>query len=270
METYRQGVHVETLRISDDEFMAPQVFFLESDSLVVAHSTLNSDGAVECIDLKSRSKVCSWLDLRPVFGSERYPLENDRTLADWIRIAHAGRNTAYFVRDLYDGTVWKARFDGNSETVTALSSSGYATGTGYFASAGRVYKALNYFDYYGRDGGVRERYPYHYSIYSVFNGGQRHPRMYHMFSSTLNMWMDPSGEEVYIAYVLHREDRGSDMFVDAVSIETDSVRTVQVATWTSGPNTVRDMLQIGRNEFLVEGILDGIPVISRMTLELGE
>jgi len=91
-----------------------------------------------------------------------------------------------------------------------------------------------------------------------------------MFSSTLNMWMDPFAEKIRIAYVLHREDRGSDMFVDTVSIGADSVRTVQVAAWTSGPNTVRDLLQIGENEFLVGRIQDGIPVISRMTLDLGE
>jgi len=270
VEIYRQGVHVETLRFSDDEFMAPQVFRLESDSLVVAHSTLNSEGAVECIDLRTRRKVCSWLDLRPVFSPEMYPLENDRTLADWIRIAHVDRRKAYFVRDLYDGTVWKARLEGDTETVTSLYSSEYAKGAGYFASGGRVYKAINYNDYYGRDGGVRKRYPYHYSIYSVFSGGQRIPRMYHMFSSTLNMWMDPFAEKIRIAYVLHREDRGSDMFVDTVSIGADSVRTVQVAAWTIGPNTVRDLLQIGENEFLVGRIQDGIPVISRMTLDLGE
>ncbi len=269
MEVYRHGVHEKTLRISDEDFKAPQTFMVDADSVLITHSTLNEAAAVECIDLATRQKSCAWLDLRGIMPAETYPRENDSNVgvSVHVRLEPVDNRTVWFVRSRYDGTSWKASRQNGGQSARAVYSSTYAEGSDYLASKGRVYEELDFDEYYERGTmAVRVRFPYHHNVYSNRFGN---PKMYWVFASTVNVWYDAQLSMLNVAYVLYRKNRMVDFLLDTVDSRTETVRTIKIATWQGSRNAIGSILWLGDDAFIMAWNYDGIPVILRVTLNLG-
>lgn len=270
MEVYRHGVHEETLRISDDDFKAPQTFIVGADSVLITHSTLNETAAVECIDLVTRQKSCAWLDLRALLPADAYPRESLSRVgvSAFIRLQPVDSQTVWFVRRRYDGTSWKASRHSGDQNVKAIHNNTYADGSDYLASKGRVYEELDFDEYYERGTmAVRTSFPYHHT---VFSDQFRNPRMYWVFASTVHMWYDTQLGNLNVTYELYRKSRMVDLLMDVVDSKSETTKTIKIASWQGSDSAVRNIMWIHGNDYIMAWNRGGIPVISKVTLDLGQ